>query len=72
MKGFCESFGGVTQVRCTVISMSIRLIFPIEKATKIFFSVTTGRLMKDKDSSENKVFAFVTFRNVELACKAID
>ena len=28
--------------------------------------------MKGKDSSENKGFAFVTFRNVEMATKAID
>lgn len=28
--------------------------------------------MKGKDSGENKGFAFVTFRNVELASKAID
>ena len=28
--------------------------------------------MKGKDSSENKGFAFVTFRSVELASKAID
>ncbi|KAH9699733.1 hypothetical protein KPL71_024486 [Citrus sinensis] len=34
--------------------------------------VTEVRIMKGKDSSENKGFAFVTFRNVELASKAID
>ncbi|KAL5830835.1 hypothetical protein ACOSQ4_016189 [Xanthoceras sorbifolium] len=34
--------------------------------------VTEVRIMKSKDSSENKGFAFVTFRNVELASKAID
>ncbi|XP_044506317.1 heterogeneous nuclear ribonucleoprotein Q-like [Mangifera indica] len=34
--------------------------------------VTEVRIMKGKDSSENKGFAFVTFRNVELATKAID
>ncbi|KAJ0021224.1 hypothetical protein Pint_31881 [Pistacia integerrima] len=34
--------------------------------------VTEVRIMKSKDSSENKGFAFVTFRNVELATKAID
>lgn len=28
--------------------------------------------MKGKDSGENKGFAFVTFRNVELASKAIE
>jgi heterogeneous nuclear ribonucleoprotein R len=28
--------------------------------------------MKGKDSSENKGFAFVTYRNVELATKAIE
>lgn len=28
--------------------------------------------MKGKDSSENKGFGFVTFRNAELASKAID
>lgn len=28
--------------------------------------------MKAKDSAENKGFAFVTFRNVELASKAIE
>ena len=28
--------------------------------------------MKGKDSSENKGFAFVTFRNVEVASKAIN
>lgn len=28
--------------------------------------------MKGKDSSENKGFAFVTFRSVELASEAID
>lgn len=28
--------------------------------------------MKGKDSSENKGFCFVTFRNVELASKAIE
>ncbi|KAH7541756.1 hypothetical protein FEM48_Zijuj02G0001500 [Ziziphus jujuba var. spinosa] len=33
--------------------------------------VTEVRLMKGKDSSENKGFAFVTFRNVEMASKAI-
>lgn len=27
--------------------------------------------MKGKDSNENKGFAFVTFRNVEMASKAI-
>lgn len=27
--------------------------------------------MKDKDLSENRGFAFVTFRNVEMASKAI-
>ncbi|XVF46918.1 hypothetical protein PTKIN_Ptkin03bG0067000 [Pterospermum kingtungense] len=34
--------------------------------------VTEVRIMKGKDSSENKGFAFVTFRSVELASKAID
>ncbi|KAE8660353.1 nuclear transcription factor Y subunit B-8 [Hibiscus syriacus] len=34
--------------------------------------VTEVRIMKGKDSSENKGFAFVTFRSVELANKAID
>ncbi|XP_022752551.1 heterogeneous nuclear ribonucleoprotein Q-like [Durio zibethinus] len=34
--------------------------------------VTEVRIMKGKDSSENKGFAFVTFRNIELAFKAID
>ncbi|GMI92260.1 hypothetical protein like AT3G52660 [Hibiscus trionum] len=34
--------------------------------------VTEVRIMKAKDSSENKGFAFVTFRSVELASKAID
>ncbi|KAL4309732.1 hypothetical protein GQ457_01G038600 [Hibiscus cannabinus] len=34
--------------------------------------VTEVRIMKGKDSSENKGFAFVTFRSVELADKAID
>ncbi|KAK4779540.1 hypothetical protein SAY87_015646 [Trapa incisa] len=34
--------------------------------------VTEVRILKGKDSSENKGFAFVTFRNVELASKAID
>ncbi|KAF3439417.1 hypothetical protein FNV43_RR17695 [Rhamnella rubrinervis] len=33
--------------------------------------VTEVRIMKDKDSSENKGFAFATFRNVEIASKAI-
>ncbi|KAH1067023.1 hypothetical protein J1N35_032010 [Gossypium stocksii] len=34
--------------------------------------VTEVRIMKGKDSTENKGFAFVTFRSVELASKAID
>ncbi|MBA0736042.1 hypothetical protein Gogos_009634, partial [Gossypium gossypioides] len=34
--------------------------------------VTEVRIMKGKDTSENKGFAFVTFRSVELASKAID
>ncbi|XP_050209337.1 heterogeneous nuclear ribonucleoprotein Q-like [Mercurialis annua] len=34
--------------------------------------VTEVRIMKGKDSNENKRFAFVTFRNVDLASKAID
>ncbi|XVF05166.1 hypothetical protein REPUB_Repub05bG0148200 [Reevesia pubescens] len=34
--------------------------------------VTEVRIMKGKDSSENKGFAFVTFRSVELASQAID
>ncbi|XP_059627639.1 heterogeneous nuclear ribonucleoprotein Q-like [Cornus florida] len=34
--------------------------------------VTEVRIMKGKDSSENKGFAFVTFRTVELASKAIE
>ncbi|XP_039066280.1 heterogeneous nuclear ribonucleoprotein Q-like isoform X2 [Hibiscus syriacus] len=34
--------------------------------------VTEVRIMKDKDSSENKGFSFVTFRSVQLASKAID
>lgn len=34
--------------------------------------VTEVRIMKGKDSGENKGFAFVTFRNVELASKAIE
>ncbi|OMO49542.1 hypothetical protein CCACVL1_30943 [Corchorus capsularis] len=34
--------------------------------------VTEVRIMKGKDSSENKGFAFVTFTSVELASKAID
>ncbi|KAK3205697.1 hypothetical protein Dsin_019743 [Dipteronia sinensis] len=34
--------------------------------------VVEVRIMKGRDSSENKGFAFVTFRNVELASKAID
>ncbi|XP_065866153.1 heterogeneous nuclear ribonucleoprotein Q-like isoform X2 [Euphorbia lathyris] len=34
--------------------------------------VTEVRLMKGKDSNENKGFAFVTFRNVDLASQAID
>ncbi|GMI87799.1 hypothetical protein HRI_002449200 [Hibiscus trionum] len=34
--------------------------------------VTEVRTMKAKDSSENKGFAFVTFRSVELASKAVD
>lgn len=29
------------------------------------------RIMKGKDAGENKGFAFVTFRSVELASKAI-
>lgn len=29
-------------------------------------------MMKGKDSNENKGFAFVTYRNVDLASKAID
>ncbi|PKI53821.1 hypothetical protein CRG98_025827 [Punica granatum] len=33
--------------------------------------VTEVRIMKGKDSAENKGFAFVTFRSVELASKAI-
>ncbi|KAJ7981174.1 Heterogeneous nuclear ribonucleoprotein like [Quillaja saponaria] len=34
--------------------------------------VTDVRVMKGKDSGENKGFAFVTFRSVDLASKAID
>ncbi|KAK6926569.1 RNA recognition motif domain [Dillenia turbinata] len=34
--------------------------------------VTEVRIMKDKDSGGNKGFAFVTFRNEELASKAMD
>ncbi|XP_062083018.1 heterogeneous nuclear ribonucleoprotein Q-like [Humulus lupulus] len=34
--------------------------------------VVEVRIMKGKDSSENKGFAFVTFRNVEVASKAIN
>ncbi|KAG8655099.1 heterogeneous nuclear ribonucleoprotein Q [Manihot esculenta] len=34
--------------------------------------VTEVRMMKGKDSNENKGFAFVTYRNVDLASKAID
>ncbi|KAK8513341.1 hypothetical protein V6N13_002090 [Hibiscus sabdariffa] len=34
--------------------------------------VAEVRIMKGKDSSENKGFAFVTFRSVELASKAIE
>ncbi|GKU93819.1 hypothetical protein SLEP1_g7382 [Rubroshorea leprosula] len=34
--------------------------------------VTEVRIMKGKNSNENKGFAFVTFRSVELASKAID
>ncbi|MBA0820733.1 hypothetical protein Gohar_019727, partial [Gossypium harknessii] len=34
--------------------------------------VTEVRIMKGKDSTENKGFAFVTFRSVELASRAID
>ncbi|XP_052487487.1 heterogeneous nuclear ribonucleoprotein Q isoform X2 [Gossypium raimondii] len=34
--------------------------------------VTEVRIMKGKDSTENKGFAFVTFRSVELASNAID
>lgn len=34
--------------------------------------VTEVRIMKGKDSGENKGFAFVTFRTAELASKAID
>ncbi|KAK2433684.1 heterogeneous nuclear ribonucleoprotein Q [Trifolium repens] len=34
--------------------------------------VVQVRIMKGKDSSENKGFAFVTYRNVELATKAIE
>ncbi|XP_059430475.1 heterogeneous nuclear ribonucleoprotein Q-like [Corylus avellana] len=34
--------------------------------------VTEVRIMKGKDSGENKGFAFVTFRSAELASKAID
>ncbi|KAG2670729.1 hypothetical protein I3760_14G101700 [Carya illinoinensis] len=34
--------------------------------------VTEVRVMKGKDSGENKGFAFVTFRSAELASKAID
>ncbi|XP_039041314.1 heterogeneous nuclear ribonucleoprotein Q-like [Hibiscus syriacus] len=34
--------------------------------------VTEVRIMKGKDSCENKGFAFVTFRSVQLASKAID
>lgn len=30
------------------------------------------RVMRSKESNENKGFAFVTFRSVELASKAID
>ncbi|KAK7841299.1 heterogeneous nuclear ribonucleoprotein q, partial [Quercus suber] len=38
------------------------------RGTWIFFV----QIMKDKDSGENKGFAFVTFRSAELASKAID
>ncbi|KDP34291.1 hypothetical protein JCGZ_12820 [Jatropha curcas] len=34
--------------------------------------VTEVRIMKGKDSNENKGFAFVTYRSVDLASKAID
>ncbi|KAK2380085.1 heterogeneous nuclear ribonucleoprotein Q [Trifolium repens] len=34
--------------------------------------VVQVRIMKGKDSSENKGFAFVTYRNVDLATKAIE
>lgn len=34
--------------------------------------VTEVRIIKDKDSNENKGFAFVTFRSVELVSKAIE
>ncbi|XP_022957931.1 heterogeneous nuclear ribonucleoprotein Q-like [Cucurbita moschata] len=34
--------------------------------------VTEVRIMKSKDSNENKGFAFVTYKSVELASKAID
>ncbi|KAF5744875.1 nucleolin [Tripterygium wilfordii] len=47
-----------------------------EEELKVFCEsigeVTEVRIMKDKNSSGNKGFAFVTFRNLELASRAID
>ncbi|KAI0494089.1 hypothetical protein KFK09_024220 [Dendrobium nobile] len=44
----------------------------IDKECRLFFIRNLVRMMKGKDSSENKGYAFVTFRTRELAATAIE
>ena len=69
LRSFCVSIGEVTEV--------IPILF-ISYPDYVVFSGLTAfcfkqvRIMKSKDSNENKGFAFVTYKSVELASKAID
>lgn len=72
LKGFCESVGEVTEVGFTDIYKIISLHDFCKDKDYDQILLQQVRIMKGKNSSENKGFAFVTFRSVDLASKAID
>lgn len=69
LRRFCESIGEVTEVSSVIFILQTDMGF---SQGLIEFCCDQVRVMRSKESNENKGFAFVTFRSVELASKAID
>lgn len=72
LRSFCETIGEVTEVSSGFICIVPCFVLLSTQSLILLCFLLQVRIMKSKDSSENKGFAFVTFRNVELATKAID
>ena len=69
---FCGSIGEVTEVSSISIESNLVSSFCEDLYQCHYGLWQQVRIMKGKDSGENKGFAFVTFRSAELASKAID